>query len=114
MPASLRKTLVESHVAAVTVAVLLFASLEGIYIAAGHLLSFLLLFIQIYQSHQVFDVFGVTEDRDPMMLSVTLSCLIGAAAALLCAWLVSRWTYGVGPLRCLGSYRDKITRKFHA
>jgi hypothetical protein len=49
-----------------------------------------------------------------MMLSTMLSCLIGALAAIFFAWLVSHWIYGVGPLRILALYRDRIARKSHA
>jgi hypothetical protein len=114
MLASLRKTLVDSHVAAITIAWMLFFSLDGISCAAERVVHRLILVIQIYESHQVFDVLGVAEDQDPMMLSVTLSCLIGASAVIFCAWLLSHWAYRVGPLRSLAPYRDRITRNFHA
>jgi hypothetical protein len=114
MFASLRKTLVESHVAAVTVAVLLLASLKGIYYAADHLVGALILFIQLYVNNRLYDFSFELSHQDSDMLAVTLSLLVGALAAILCAWMVSRWAYGVGPLRSLAPYRDKITRKSHA
>jgi hypothetical protein len=114
MFASLRKTLIDSHIAAITVAWMLFISLDGISCAAERVVYRLILIIQIYQSHQVFNVLGVAEDQDRMMLSTMLSCLIGALAAIFFAWLVSHWIYGVGPLRILALYRDRIARKSHA
>jgi len=114
MFASLRKTLVESHVAAVIVAAMLFYALTGICFAADHLLRSLILFIQLYANHQGYRFSSQLAFHDPYMLSVTLQLVTGAAGAIFCAWLFSRWAYGVGPLRSLAPYREKITRKFHA
>jgi hypothetical protein len=47
-------------------------------------------------------------------LPVRLSILVSALVCILAAWLLSRWTCGVGPLRALASYRDKLPRKTHA
>jgi hypothetical protein len=114
MFASLRKTLVDSHVAAVIVAVLLFASIEGICFGADHLVRSMVLFIQLYVNNRLRDFSSELDYQDPFMLFATLSTFALATAAILCAWLVSYWAYDVGPLRSLAPYRDKITRKFHA
>lgn len=114
MPASLRKTLIDSHVAAVTVAVLLFASLEGFFCAASRIVYRVVLFIQLIANHPVSTALRELKFRDPGMLAVTLSCFCAGAALVLAAWFVSRWVYGVGPIRSLGSYRNKLSRKSHA
>ena len=54
MPASLRKTLIDSHVAAVTVAALLFTSIGAFCAAADHVVRALILFIQLYADNQLY------------------------------------------------------------
>jgi hypothetical protein len=114
MLASLRKTLVESHVAAVTVTLLLMASIQGFCCAAQYLVHVPILFAELAAHHRLGDFVSQLEKQDSYLLFGALSCLAGAAVVILCAWLVSRWAYGVGPLRSLAPYREKITRKFHA
>jgi hypothetical protein len=46
-----------------------------------------------------------------LSLQVTLSELCFAVNSLACAWLLSLWTYGTGPLRSLGNYRERLSRK---
>lgn len=114
MPSSLRKVLVDSHVAAIMIAILLFLSLEGFYITAFQVLNRLVLFIQLAANHQTSNILQKLEMRDPGMLPATISSLVGALAIVFSAWLLSRWVYGVGPLRSLATYRDKLSRKSHA
>lgn len=114
MLASLRKTLVDAHVAAVTVAALLSVSIGAFYDAADHVLRAVVLFIQLDASHRLYDYSYQLAQQDSYMLPVTLCFLASALVTLLCAWLVSRWAYGVGPLRSLAPFHEKLTRKFHA
>lgn len=114
MQSTLRKALIDSHVAAITIAILLLSSVEDIYATVDYLLNRLILFIQLSRSHQLLDLSILFPRRDPYPLPILLSCVVYLAANISCAWLLSQWTYGVGPLRCLASYRDNITRKFHA
>jgi len=114
MLASLRKTLVDSHVAAVTVAALLFASIGAFYGAADRLVYHAVLFIRLIANHRLSFALRDLELRDSGMLAVTLSCFCAGAALVLAAWIVSRWVYGVGPLRSLSRYRNKLSRKSHA
>jgi len=114
MLAPLRKTLVDSHVAAVIVAGMLQSTVAGIYYALYPPLRALILFIQLYASHRAYRFPTDLQNQDSSMLFITLSCLLCALAAVCVAWLVSHWAYGAGPLRSLAPYRDKLTRKFHA
>jgi hypothetical protein len=114
MFASLRKTLIDSHVAAVTVAALLLASCAAFYLAADRVVCHALFFVQLIADHHLSTALWKLESEDPDTLAVALTCLFDGVAVVLAAWIVSHWVYGVGPLRCLGSYREKLTRKFHA
>ena len=114
MLASLRKVLIDSHVAAVTVAILLFFSLKGFYCAAFRIVNRLVLYVQIISSHQYLNILRELRSRDPDMLSVTLQCFSGGMGLVFAAWLLSRWLYGVDPMRCLASYQNKFSRKTHA
>jgi hypothetical protein len=38
---------------------------------------------------------------------------VNASMNLLAAWFLSRWVYGIGPLRCLSKYRPRLTRRTH-
>lgn len=112
---SLRKTLVESHVAAVAVAVLLFWSLNfGIrcllgpaYRVAGLLLTAVAILDIPYYSRTL-----TFEDRELLVIS-----FVYLLAAIVCgtsAWLLSRWAYGVEPIHALSRYRGVLERKNHA
>lgn len=114
MLSALRKVLIDSHVAGVTVAALLFSSIGAFYLAADRLVYRVVLFIQLIANHPLSTALRKLESEDPGMLAITLACLLGGAAILLAAWMVSRWVYGVGPLRSLGRYRNKLQRKCRA
>jgi hypothetical protein len=44
-------------------------------------------------------------------LQAPLLDLSVAVNNLACAWLLSLWIYGTGPMRILSNYRDKLKRK---
>jgi hypothetical protein len=121
MRGSLRKALIDSHVAAVTIAVLLFSSLSAAFMALwGPVdVALYLLAAEAAEKPSLADL-NLDYVTSRMLsealdnLPVTLSLLISALACILAAWLLSRWTFGVGPLRALASYRDKLSRKTHA
>lgn len=112
MQASLRKILIDSHVAAATIAILIFLSLQGFYIAALQIVTRAVLFLQSAANHQ-----GATR---PPALDSTASMLVFiqgllAAATILCsAWVLSSWVYGMNPMRSLATCRNKLPRRFHA
>lgn len=47
------------------------------------------------------------------ILVTTFFYLLGALINFFAAWLVSRWVYGVGPLRSLSTYRSRLTGRSH-
>jgi hypothetical protein len=121
MQSSLREALIDSHVAAIAIAVLLFSSVSAAFMAlwgpADFALSILASEAAIKPSLADMNLEYVASrivSEAPYNLPVWLSLLASALACLFAAWLLSRWTYGVGPLRALGSYRDKLSRKTHA
>lgn len=113
MQTSLRRALADSHIAALAVAILLFFSLEGLSDALFYLVNHLVLFVRLAATYRSFDVMRPLAERDPEMLPRTLSSLIGTFAVIFSAWLLSRWIYRANPLRCLASYRDRVSRRMH-
>jgi hypothetical protein len=112
---SLRKALIDSHVAAVAIAVLFFVSAGEAVVAlwepAWRGISFLTTAVAI---RDVPYASRATDFVTRMMLLTTLTNLLLSLANLAAAWLFSRWTYGAGPLSSLGHYRGKLSRKTHA
>ena len=110
MKRSLRVTLAESHVAAVTIAVLLLWSLDGAFRAlwdpAFSAVRFLFTAVAIFDIPYFSPTFTMV---DQLMLVTTLSYLYSAIVSFSAAWLLSRWVYGAGPLRTLTSYRSQLT-----
>lgn len=116
MQGSLRKVLIDSHVAAIVIALLLAGAVQCTFDAlldpASHILSFLTIALAThsppygprtldYASHNV-------------SLQQPLFDLFSAVNNLACGWLLSLWVYGKSPLRILVSYRDKLVRKTDA
>jgi hypothetical protein len=109
---SLRQILADSHVAAATIAVLLLWSLDAAFLAlwepVSRVLGFLFTAVAIldvpYYSPSV-----TTLDR--LMLITMSAYSYSAAASFLAAWLLSRWVYGVGPLRSLARYHILLEKK---
>lgn len=114
MQASFRTTLADSHVAAITVAILLFCSLAGFSGALFYLVNHLVLFVRLVLTDRSFDVSRELAAVDPEMVPRMLSALAGAFAVIFSAWLLSHWAYGVNPLRSLASHRGRLSRRSHA
>jgi hypothetical protein len=112
---SLREVLAESHIAAVAIAVLLVWSLEwlldALWIPFFRVGEFVINAIAIlgipYDSH-VFDF----ADRQTVFFSL-FYCFL-ALTAIATAWTLSRWVYGIGPLKTLREYHKKFVRRSHA
>jgi hypothetical protein len=115
MKPSFRQSLAESHTAAVTIAVLLLWSLDGAFRAfwapAFRVVSFLFTTIAIFDIPYFDPTFTVV---DRFTLITSFSYLYSAVISLLGAWLLSRWVYGIGPLRSLMSYGRKLREKQNA
>jgi hypothetical protein len=112
---SLRKTLADSHVSAVAVAVLLFRSLDSAFWALLGPLSPVanLLFkaVAILDIPYLPRTFTITNS---FTLFITFSYLFNSLVYLAAAGLLSCWVYGKGPLRSLSQYRIRPARRNHA
>lgn len=108
---SLIQILSDSHICAVAIVVLLFWSLDSAFNAVWILLvpaiDFLVTAVAIlgipYISHTHTLV-------DRMTWTVTMMHFVSAFVSFAAAWILSRFVYGVGPLRCLNKYRSMRTR----
>jgi hypothetical protein len=109
---SLREILADSHVAAVSIAVLLVWSLAsgllGISYPFWHAASF------VFTSVAILDIANIPRTLttiDPLNLIATFTYLFYAFVYLAAAWLLSRWVYGLGPLRSLSKARTTLARR---
>ncbi|MGB7283529.1 MAG: hypothetical protein WBE13_14785 [Candidatus Acidiferrum sp.] len=114
MKTSLREFLADSHISAVAIAVLLLWSLELAAKALWGALSVAASFL--FTAVAILDIpyFSPTLTRvDRLMWIATGFYLFNASMSLAAAWLLSRWVYGVGPLRSLSKYRANLARRNH-
>lgn len=115
MNRSLRQVLADSHVAAVTVAVLLLWSLDGafraLWVPVSRAVEFLFTALAIldipYFSRTLTAV-------DRWRLISAFYFLYSPIVSFPAAWLLSRWVYGIGPIRSLVMCCSKLTRRKHA
>jgi hypothetical protein len=109
---TLRTTLADSHVAAIAIAVLLFGSLESacwaLWVPLPAAVSFLLDVATIRNVPYSATAF------DRVSVLVATSWLFYSLAYFAAAELLSRWVYGMGPLRSLSRYRTRLVRRNHA
>jgi hypothetical protein len=103
---SLRKILADSHVSAVAIAVLLFHSLDYAFWVLWHPISVAMI------AFPSFPRTLLVPNR--LTLFISFSYLFGSFVSLAAAWLLSRWVYGMGPLRSLSKYRAVLARRNHA
>ena len=111
MNMSFRKMLGHSHVAAITIAMLLmFSSLRAIQEPALRVSVF------VGTAMAIGDFSRIPHSFYPFTRLKLLVSALDFAEALLgfgVAWGLSKWVYGVGPLRCLRGYGNKIRRTAH-
>lgn len=107
MKPSLRQVVADSHIAAVAVALLLLWSVMDACLAlqdpvarAFHFLATAVAILGIPYFSPGFSTADLVFSGSYLYLSVV--CLAAA-------WLVSRWAYGMGPVRALGEARRKLT-----
>jgi hypothetical protein len=109
---TLREVLADSHVPAFAVAVLLLWSLDAgfkaLWIPLSPAATVLLTAVAIFDI-PYFSPKLTLADR--FILITTFSYLWGSLICFAAAWLLSRWVYGVGPLRTLSAYRSRLTRR---
>jgi hypothetical protein len=111
---SLRAVLAETHVADLAIAWLVLRALESafwvVWPPIGRATGFVFMAIAImdvpYHSSTL-DLVGRVE-----LLEMSRS-LISALAAAASAWVLSRWMYGVGPIRSLSMSCKRLRRSSH-
>ena len=110
--AGLRKAVVDSHIAGIAVAIMLFQLIESAFVVA---LPFL--------NHIVYGVFRNVEMRqDPffhppldtapdyaLLMGQVLGLVCGACLVLVAAWGLCRWAYGAGPLTSLARLHSRLS-----
>jgi hypothetical protein len=111
---SLRQILVDSHVSAVAIAVLLFLSLDSAFWALWLPLSPAANFL--FTAMAILDIPYHSRTltlTDRFSLFIAFSYLFNCFVYLAAARLLSRWVYGMGPLRSLSMYRTRLARRNH-
>jgi hypothetical protein len=112
---SLRQVLKDSHVAFVAIALLLLWSLgdlfHGLWDPVSRLGGFFLFAIAI-RDIPYFSFTLTTADR--LRLIISGYFLYGAVASFSAAWLLSRWVYGMSPVRTLTECCSALTGRKHA
>src|SRR5258708_38018158 len=108
---SLRKILADSHIAAVAIAVLVLWSLDSAFWALWGPLSRSISFLFTAVAILGIPYFSRTlTSTDRVTLFITFSYLFNSFVYLAAAGLLSRWVYGMGPLRSLSKYRTRLAR----
>jgi hypothetical protein len=112
---SLRRVLADSHVAAVAIALLLLGALNGafwtLWDPSYRIGRFLFTAVAIWDV-PYFSTKPTAIDR--LMLISTFYFLYSALLSFLAAWLLSRWVYGVGPIRSLAVCCSELKGRKHA
>jgi hypothetical protein len=119
MLASLRKTLVESHVAAIAIAMMIYLVMDDlvhalVYFVVGPAL-YAAVFLALAISERELPYFSNPFNSEWAFLYLKpLICILRVIFMFVTIWLFSRSVYGVGPFRCLAAYRNKLMEKPHA
>ena len=114
MKPSLREMLANSYVAAVAIVALLIWSFDWVLDAFWDpilsAVSFLVTAVAVLGLPYIPPQFSFSQRG---MLISTCFSLFNALTCLAAAWLLSRWVYGMGPLRSLRSYGQRLVRSNH-
>jgi hypothetical protein len=112
---SLRGVLAESHIAAITIAALLLGAFDSAFRALwGPLVRITEFIVTAIAVRDIPYFDGPLLGVQLLMVDGFLFYFLWAVIGFSAAWLLSRWVFGVGPLRSLGNYRSKLTRRDHA
>jgi hypothetical protein len=101
MKPTLRRSLADSHVSAVAIAMLLVWSLEFVFRASLSSVRAAIFF------------FFTFDPPSHVGLIAPLSYFLQALCSLAAAWFLSRWVYGEGPFRSLARYHTDLERRQH-
>ena len=106
MNRSLREMLADSHVAAIAIVLLLLWSIDwgfrSVLILVSSVGEYVVTAIAIV---------GIPSGSPFIARGTWVSAwldFVPALSILLAAWILSRWVYGLGPLRSLGAYRARL------
>jgi len=118
MSGKLQDVMRESHVGAITIAVLLFLACDALQMAVRFLWAmFFPLVYPLLVSHFQLNVPLSALSASGIAVfafSNVLSAFLSAGAGVLAAWLVARWVYGTGILEALADERARLKGKTHA
>jgi hypothetical protein len=109
---SFRAVLAESHVAVVSISILLLWALDWAFRALSVVLVPLAEFVITAIAIRGVPYWSAAETW--LALFPTSLYLLSAIAGYSAAWLLSKWAYGMSPIKCLRTYRDRIVRRIHA
>ena len=114
MKPSLRETVANTHIAAVTIAVLLLWSLDDelhvLWEPIQRILIYLFTAVAILDIPYHSPVPGIVAQ---ISLVTTTLYMLSAFTTFISAWLLSHWVYGVGPIRALTQTRNKLRKDNH-
>jgi hypothetical protein len=108
-------------VAAVAIVFLLFWSIESGLTALYWLLSIPFMNFWGAFGSSVFDISDIFYALEAFVTSlakmltngVVLRFLLNSIVCLIGAWFLSRWVYGLNPVRSLSTYRARVKRRIH-
>jgi hypothetical protein len=109
-----REILADSHIAAICIAVLFLWSLEAGLRALSS--PFWRAVDFVFEAAAILDIPYISRSltfADRLMLIGTFTNLFFALSYLAAAWLLSRWVYGLGPLRSLSKLHTGLARRDH-
>jgi hypothetical protein len=107
MKRCLQEILIDSNVAATTIAVLLLWFMDSVFRGLWPLLGPAVEWL--FTAVAIFDIpyFSFTVVERSMLL-ISAFYFYAAIVSFAAAWILSRWVYGVGPLRSLIAYGNKL------
>jgi hypothetical protein len=101
----------ESHIPAIAIALFLMWSLDWSFRALWRLFvpatDFLIAAVAILGLPYI------SPSRSPIIWVFVALGFFNAFMNLAAAWILSRWVYGVGPLRVLSGYRSRMPRRIN-
>lgn len=107
----LRNILAESHISAIAIAVLLLWSISSAFLALGRPFMAVVDYVVIAVAILGIPFSGPITLADKVMLFITGQYLLSASISFAGACVLSRWVYGMGPLRSLSGLRSAMLRK---
>jgi hypothetical protein len=112
---TLRKALADSHIAAVTIVVLLIWSVDsGVRAIAPPILSVFGFLVTMVAIRDIPYGFGIFSSGSWLSQVPAFTHFLDAVVRLTAAWVLSRWVYKVGPCRSLIECRERFARGNHA